>query len=491
VVREVVLCADLGTGSLRVGAVTAKGKVIAAASAVIRAAELEPRPRVIDPEVWWRSLARTVGRTLDQLSNRDRVRGLCLSGATRSQVVLDRAGRPLSPALLFRDRRAVDDAAEVARYFPAANPADEITTFHPLARIAWFARRQPEAFDRVGAVLEPKDFLNYRLTGEIATDSVTHSRYDNLRAAGRALPDWLERCVRFLALPRMAPWQVLGCITHRRSPWGRLAGIPVFAGAMDAWASALGSGAIHPGQGYDIAGTSEVAGFITPARVEVSGLVSLLWGEKVWQIGGPTQAGADSVLWCHRTLRVHGTLAAAVERAGTMSPTETRPLFLPYLAGERTPLWRADVRGAFEGLAREHHADDLLWAVLEGVAMAMHDILARAVTGSGWTLAEVRVGGGGAQSNAWCQLKADVMNVPMFRTSHRETGVIGAAIAAAVGLGWHPRLAAAASAMCRVDRTFEPRSALASLYAARAERYARARQHAIAQADAARSKTAR
>ena len=139
----------------------------------------------------------------------------------------------------------------------------------------------------------------------------------------------------------------------------------------------------HAGQGYDIAGTSEVAGLITPARADVSGLVSLLWGEKVWQIGGPTQAGADSVSWCHRTLRVRGTLAAAVERAGMMSPTETRPLFLPYLAGERTPLWRADVRGAFEGLAREHHADDLLWAVLEGVAMAMRDILARAVKGSG------------------------------------------------------------------------------------------------------------
>ena len=103
--------------------------------------------------------------------------------------------------MLFRDRRAADDAAEVARHFPTDNPADEITAFHPLARIAWFARRQPEAFARIGAVLEPKDFLNFRLTGEIAADSVTYSRYDDLRAAGRALPDWLERCVRLLALP--------------------------------------------------------------------------------------------------------------------------------------------------------------------------------------------------------------------------------------------------------------------------------------------------
>jgi sugar (pentulose or hexulose) kinase len=82
-------------------------------------------------------------------------------------------------------------------------------------------------------------------------------------------------------------------------------------------------------------------------------------------------------------------------------------------------------------------------------------------------------------------MKADVMNVPTVRTSHRETGVIGAAIAAAVGLGWHPTLAAAADAMCPIERVFAPRPALGPYYARRAEHYRRARQHAIAQADAA------
>jgi len=81
------------------------------------------------------ALARTVGRTLGQLAKGSRVRGLCLSGVPRSQVFLDGEGRPLAPALLFRDHRAVDDAAEVARYFPTDNPADKITAFHPIARI--------------------------------------------------------------------------------------------------------------------------------------------------------------------------------------------------------------------------------------------------------------------------------------------------------------------------------------------------------------------
>ena len=483
-VREVVLAADLGSGSLRVGAITAKGKVAATASTAIRAAGQAGAGTAIDADTWWLALSRTVGRTLAQLKKGDHVRGVCLSGMTRSQVLLDREGRALAPALLFRDRRAMSDAREVARHFATGNPADEITAFHPLARIAWVARRQPRLFARIGAVVEPKDFLNFRLTGEIAADSVTYSRYDDLRAT-HPLPEWLARCVLLLEPRRVPPWQKLGEVTSRQSPWSRLAGIPVMAGAMDAWATAVGAGAVRAGQGYDIAGTSEVAGLITSARAAVPGLVSLIWGERSHQIGGPTQAGADCASWSHATLRVRGSLAAAVERAGKTMPAHDRPLFLPYLAGERTPIWRADVRGTFAGLLRGHDADDLFWAVLEGVAMAMRDILARAVDGSNGKMREVRVAGGGARSNAWCQIKADVMQVPMIRTSQRETGLVGAAMAAAVGLGWHESLAAAATVMCPIERVFEPRAALAAVYAERAERYGRAQLHAIAEADAA------
>jgi xylulokinase len=491
VVREVVLAVDLGSGSLRVGAVTANGAVIATASAAMGATTGadERAARGVDPEKWWRALSRGVARTLDRLSTRDRVRGLSLAGITRTQVVLDREGKPIAPAIPFRDVRAAEEAAEIARHLPAGNPADAITAFHPLARLTWLARRQPRTFERAAAVLEPKDFLNWRLTGVIAADRVTYSRYDALRPNAKAVPEWLERSLDLLALPRIAPWELQGTIVNRRPPWNRLAGIPVFAGAMDAWAAAVGAGAVRPGQGYDIAGTSEVAGLITATRAYVPGLVSLFWSGDAWQVGGPTQAGADCAVWCHRTFRIRRALAPAVERAGSLSPTDARPVFLPYLAGERAPLWRADLRGAFEGIAREHGADDFLWAVLEGVAMAMRDILTRAVRASATPLREIRVAGGGGQSNAWCQLKADVVNVPLIRTSQRETGVVGAAMAAAVGLGGHRDLAAAADAMTRVDHVFEPRASHAAFYAQRARRYERARQHALDEADALRSRS--
>jgi xylulokinase len=482
---EVILAVDLGAGSLRVGAVTPLGRLGAAVALPIAAEEPTPGWSEIDPETWWRTLGEGVARVLAMLPGNNRILAFCLAGLTRSQVLLDRDGRALRPALLFRDRRAAENAEPVAGYFPTDNPAEAVTAFHPLTRLAWVAQHEPASFGRLHAVLEPKDFLNFRLTGRIAADTVTYSRFDSLVARARPLPAWLARGLDLLAIERVAPWAMLGAITCRDAPFDRLARVPVFAGAMDAWASAVGSGAVRPGQGYDIAGTSEVVGLLGRRRGAATGLVSLLWGEGIHQLGGPTQIGADAARWCHETFRVKGRLAAAVERAGARPPSDALPLFLPYLAGERAPLWRADLRGAFHNLTRAAGPDDFLQATLEGVAHAIRDILDTAATATGEPLAELRVSGGGARSDAWCQIKADVLGAKVVRVRHAETGLVGAAIAAAIGLGCYASLDAAAEAMCPIDRIFAPRAPLAAGYARRAALYRLAKDAALALADAA------
>src|SRR5256885_595086 len=123
-------------------------------------------------------------------------------------------------------------------------------------------------------------------------------------------------------------------------------------------------------------------GLTRRGRRGAAGLVSLLGGETVHQIGGPTQAGADSARWCHENFRLRGGLASAIERAGALPPVVDRPLFLPYLAGERAPFWREDLRAAFHRVSRSHGPDDFLFAVLEGVAHVVGDILARAAGGA-------------------------------------------------------------------------------------------------------------
>ncbi len=464
-----ILAVDVGGGSLRAALVRVDGTIVA--SSAIALAIDEPRPgwAELDPERWWQAFRRASARVLRHAPQPD---AICVCALTRTQVLLDADGRALGRAILFRDRRAAAVAREL----------DGVTAFDARARLAWIERHQPARFARIATVVEPKDYLNFRLTGVVAADSVTRSR-----GAQAALPPAREdgqadRRNEGVAERVIAPWQQVGVVQPGTLP--RLAGVPVFAGALDTWACAVGAGAVAPGQAYDVAGTTEAVGLVTAQPVTAPGLLRLAWTETAHQLGGPTQAGADCARWCHDTFRVRGTLAAAIERVrSTLRPDA--PLFLPYLAGERAPVWSSAVRGAFHRLDRAHGPDDFLWSTLEGVAHAVGDILRRAQANSGVTAHELRVCGGGARSDVWCALKADVLGLPVLRTRAAETGIVGAAMAAAVGIGACPDLLHAARRMARVGQRFVPHARHAAAYAQRAADYDAIRVAALALAERA------
>jgi xylulokinase len=417
---DTILAVDIGGSALRMGLVRRDGTIVAASAVALRIEEARAGWAELDPEAWWRAFARASGRVL---RGGPRVAAVCVCAMTRTQVFVDRHGRAQGPAMLFRDRRAGFDAA---------------------SRLAWIERHQPARFARIAHVLEPRDYLAYRLSGDIAGSDA------------------------------LAPWQRIGVV--RSLP--RLADVPIFAGAMDTWASAIGAGAVDTGQAYDVAGTTEAVGLVTAGPVDAPGLRSFAWTEATHQVGGPTQAGADCARWCHETFRVRGTLAGAIARVGHALRRHA-PLFLPYLAGERAPVWSSAVRGAFHGVERAHTSDDFLWSVMEGVAHAARDILEVAQAAAGTRAHELRVCGGGAQSDAWCALKADVLGIPVVRSRAAETGVVGAAMAAAVGLGWHADLKSAARRMAGPGRRFAPRARYAQAYARRAATYAAVKRYAL------------
>ncbi len=447
--NDLILAVDVGGSALRVGLVRFDGTVTATATVGLAVDAPRAGWAEIDPDTWWQALLRASSRVL---RGAPRVAALCIGALTRTQVMLDADGRALGRAILFRDRRAAAIAREL----------DGASAFDARARLAWIERHQPRRYARIAAVVEPKDYLNHRLTGVIAADTVTRSRDATLPLATAHV---------------VAPWQAIG--TVQATAFARLAGVPVFAGSLDTWTAAVGAGAVEPGQAYDIGGTSEAVGLITAHAARVPGLLHLAWTETMHQIGGPTQAGADCARWCHDTFRVPGSLAAAVDRVGSALRREA-PLFLPYLAGERAPVWSTTVRGAFHRIDRQHLPDDFLWSTLEGVAHAVRDILQRAQAGTGVTAHEVRVAGGGARSDAWCALKADVLGLPVVRTRAAEAGLVGAAMAAAVGLGVHAGPGSAARRMARSGRRFLPRARYAAAYAQRAALYDAIRDAALA-----------
>ena len=465
-----ILAADLGASSLRVALIDETGRLHALLSRPLETVSPAPDQREQDPRQWWHLFTEL---TAALLKDSPKVpAAIVITGGTRSQVLVDKQGEPLRPAIMWDDSRAVQQAGRLAATFN--QDRNLITAFHPAARLAWLAEHEASAIASVGAVLQPKDFIIHRLTGERCSDSVSnwmlldehgHYRESLILATGFAQD----------RLPRLAePEQQIGRVMRQTDLPASLAGIPVFCGSMDTWCCALALGAYQAGASYAVSGTSEVIGVIHGQRLLAKGLLTLPWGknqgETLWHMGGPSQCGGRTVSWARSILGLNeGELDELIQPAPL---TASAPLFIPYLDGERTPHWNPDLRGSWHDLHMAHHSTDLLRAVIEGIAFHSRTILTAAHAGDEPATPLV-IGGGLARSDRWCQLRADILQRPVTRTTAEEPGLHGAAMLAMTGLGWYISLDEARRQLAATATTFEPATADADLIDERYQRFCR------------------
>jgi xylulokinase len=446
--RSVILCCDLGGSSLRIGLVGDDGSIGAMASAPL-GIETDPGGRSeADPSAWWRSFL-AAARTVAQVdpASFGSIAGLAICGMTRTQVLVDAEARPVRPAITFLDVRARDVAAEIARDTGIA----DIDAFHPLARLAYVARHEPQQFSQAAHLLDPKDFLALKLSGVAASDRISLARLATLDA--RAAPI-VGRCMALLPT-LLRPGARLGAVqAGLPAPLDRLAGMPVFMASNDTWTAVVGLGAMQSGFAYNISGTSEVLGVIGDSAASAEGLITVDWDAGLFQLGGPSQTGADVLTWLRMML---GSQTADLIASADKTPPHANPLiFLPFLQGERVPYWNADLRAAFIGLDRSHAPQDLVRAVLEGVAFANREVLTRAEAALGFAANEIRFGGGGSRNASWCQIKADACQRPVVTAGSDEPGLIGCAAVAYTALGRYASLAEAQQRLVQPGRTFLP-----------------------------------
>lgn len=430
---ETVLAIDLGGNSLRAALVARDGAVVASALRPHRIAE------EADAEGWWRMLVEAVAELPPA-----EVRAIVPTGFTRSQVLVDAAGNPVRPAQCFPDTRATAEAAELAG--AAKGTWVEMTAFHPLARLAWARAQDPFAFARARHLLQPKDFLALRLTGRRASDRISNAWALERRTSRRSLSVFNAAQIDSGLLPDLHdPWEIVGRCTDALPGY---AGIPVLCGAMDTWCAALGAGAAQPGDAYLIAGSTDAGGVLSDTPTDAEGLVTLPWGIGLFHTGGPSGAGADCLHWL-ADLLAQSDPAAIVALAEAANPAAAPLLFLPALSGERAPSWAATTRASFAGLDRGHGPAELARAVLEGVAFADRDLL------GGLPFDRLFLAGGGARSDLWCQIRADVLGCQVLRTGD-QPGLLGAAMLGWAGLGEFPSLPAAQSAFTARADEFRP-----------------------------------
>ncbi|WP_447982698.1 xylulokinase [Achromobacter kerstersii] len=430
----------------------------------------------IDADAWWRGL-QTLSNTLAEQAGAafDAVAAIAICGVTRTQVFVDAQGAAIRPAITWRDTRTAADVGEWLAAIPADHPErKQINAFHPWARLAWLLRTEPQHAARVRVVLEPKDYLNFRLTGRAASDTVSMARLaaaaqpqaggpDLLTALG-ADPAWVPPLLDPLAVVAAVQPGLPGALA-------RLAGRSVVACSNDTWAAVAGLGALRAGYAYNISGTTEVFGAVGAEPVQAQGLMTVDWGNGNHQIGGPGQNGADTIAWLLPLLGRLGEdgMAGAGHAMNALlnAPRDPQPaLFLPYLQGERVPYWDPHLRGAFVGLNRRHGPGDLAWAVLEGVVFLNRTVLERAEAALGSEVGEIRFGGGAASNPQWCQVKADICERAVVVGQAEQPGVVGAAVAAWTALGRYGSFAAAQDALVRPAHRYEPQAARRDAYRA-------------------------
>jgi xylulokinase len=386
-------------------------------------------------------------------------------------VAVDAANRSLGPAPIWMDRRATAELADATRRISP----DEIRALtganadpsHGAPKIAWLRDHLGE---RVDAYLLPATFVVATLTGERAVDAANASCLLLLDVEtgrwSRELLDAFEVDASSLGDVRPATDVVGLVLGDVAEAWG-LPRCPVVVGTGDEHAACLAAGVLQPGLIGDIVGTAEPVAVGTDRVVrDADGLVETHAHVPPgrWLVEHPGFVSAGSVRWLAES--VLGCEQSEIGLLAGQAPAGAAGVgFLPALGGAMTPRWDPSVLGAFTGLSVGHDRRHLARAVLEGCCYAVRDVVER-LDALGLGGDTIRVVGGGARDRTWLQIKADVTRRRIERLEEPEATALGAALTAAVGIGWFDDLDAASAATLRLAaEVFEPNPSNASSYA--------------------------
>ncbi len=429
---------DLGTSELKVLLMDAHGHVLGTAGTQLSVAQPQPGWSEQDPAQWLAALASACHNLRSaQPQAYAAVSGIGLSGHMHGATLLDAAGSVLRPCILWNDTRSTGQCAQLTQACPAL---EQITGNLAMPgftapKLAWVRQHEAAVFAQTAKVLLPKDYLRLQLTGEYISDMSDAAGTLWLDVGRR---DWSDTMLAATGLtrqhmPRLVEGSaVAGHLTAAAAALlGLPAGLPVAGGAGDNAASAIGLGAVNPGDGFVSLGTSGVIFLATekfapnPANA-VHAFCHALPG--AWHQMAVMLSAASCLRWVTE-LTGKANEAALLDEVAQLTPAQRAqcPLFLPYLSGERTPHNNADASGVFMGLRATHQAAHLGYAVLEGVSFGLLDGLT-ALRQAGGNAQQLQLVGGGARSALWAQLLADVLGL---RIATYQVSSVGAALGAA------------------------------------------------------------
>ncbi len=460
---------DVGTGGTRALLLDENGNVAAGCTEAHAEMQMQkPLWAEQDPDDWWRATQAAIRGVLREAQvDGASIKGIGFSGQMHGLVMLDAAGTVIRPSLIWCDQRSQSQVdwihSRIGRERVIQLTANPSITGFTLPKLLWVRDNDPASYDRLHTVLLPKDYVRFKLSGELAQDVSDASGTGVFDVANR---NWSRPMLEELGLnpswfpPVFESSQLCGRITTEAAvATGLHPGTPMVAGAGDQAASAVGNGIVETGIASCTLGTSGVvfAHMDAPAYDpggRVHTFCHAVPGK--WHVMGVTQGAGLSLQWFRNTLAPGESYDSLMTQAAEANLGSNGLFWLPYLMGERTPHLDAAARGGWIGITARHQRRDLIRSIIEGVSFSQKDCL-DIIVEIGVELIRVRASGGGAKSLFWRQILADVFARRVSTVASQEGSAYGAGLLAMVGTGGFSSVTEACSACVKDTTMIDPR----------------------------------
>lgn len=461
---------DLGTTGLKVALLTETGRLVGSEHCEYPILSPQRGYAEQDPAAWWNGFVAACRKLKAKYpADFEGIAGIGICGQMHTQVYLDQADQILRPAITWMDQRTSNlveqmNADDKARELIFKETQNFASTTYTAPQVKWVKDNQPEVWTRVAHVLVAKDFLKFRLTGEMITDFAEASGtllFDVTREA------WSERMFDFFGIPRaMFPEvrnsdEIIGRVTPQAAQLtGLKAGTPVVNGSSDNSAAALGAGMINAGQVTLIIGTAGVISVCSNKPLSDPQNRTMNWHyclRDKWVTLGVMQTAGESLNWFKNAFDQDEALSSGDIFEQYNQVIKNVPdgsaglIFLPYLNGERTPYWDSAARGVFYGVNLTTTKAHFIKAVMEGVSFGLRNNI-ETVESLGININEVRAVGGGLKSQIWLDILGKILHKPIVTVSVPDTANLGNILLCGHALGIYPSLKDAIAQTVTTDK---------------------------------------
>lgn len=431
-----------------------------------------------DPKEWWQGACKAVKQVLEKGNIKgEEIAGIGVDGQSWSAVALDKSGEVLTNTPIWMDTRAKDICEERNSKIGFENifeiSGNPLQPSYTTAKILWYKRNLPEVYQKIDKILQCNSYIVYKLTGKITMDV---SQGYGLHCFNMRTKQWDEKMCERLGITRsflpdlFSCSEVVGAVTQTASEkTGLSIGTPVVAGGLDAACGTLGAGVVHPGdtqeQGGQAGGMSIC---LDTYQADPSLILSCHVVPGRCLLQGGTTGGGGAMRWFEREFGDYermmevpsgeSSLVQMNHLAKKVPAGSEGMIFLPYMSGERSPIWNPSAKGMFYGLDFSKTKGHFIRAVMEGVAYSLRHNLETAKN-CGAKVAELRAMGGSANSLLWTQIKADVTQKTIKVPASDTATALGAAILAGVGTGVYESCEQAVENMIKITRIHHPNQA--------------------------------